>query len=297
MDFCLTFASSVLRTPGQRRHSGQPQEVSFFPENNVCSIFKNITTPYGNGRAVLTHLLKQSWHRCPQQRFLTPLPLTLGVPKACHSEGWAQYQVTIAASPPSSLPALLVTVTRHFGFVVPPPTARPCSCSAQVAYALSRSSLLQRMRDWVGPGGPARVAIGVDIKHRGPKGEMPRIEVMLQLRGQSSPSATVQCGADSGCCSPGMYDSTLFVPVNELLFGSPWFLRLLISMQLAVVVPLVGVVLGGLFAARDVLRGRRSLASVASSCLRSLRGPWWGVVPLDTYRIRSRVLMAMKNMD
>lgn len=129
-----------------------------------------------------------------------------------------------------------------------------------------------------GPSGPARVAIGVKIKHGKPPGEMPRVELLLQLRGQNGLSATVQCGAGSACRSPYMYDSILFVPVNELLHGSPLLLRLLISLYLAVVTPLTSVVMGGLFALWDVFCGRRRVAEVGSACRRSLRGPWWDVL-------------------
>lgn len=162
----------------------------------------------------------------------------------------------------------------------------------EVAYSQEKSDLLDRMTVWVGPGGPAHVAIGVKIQYGRPPGEMPTVEVLLQLRGQSMP-ASVDCGADSECYSPGIFKTTLFIPVHELLYGTPWFLRLLVNMQLAVVVPMVSVVMGGPYALWDVLCGRRQLGDVVSACLRSLRGPWWGVVPLDAYWIRSAVKVSV----
>lgn len=135
------------------------------------------------------------------------------------------------------------------------------------------------------------MALGVDIEHTtNPQpGEVPRIEVLLQRRGEPRPRVVAQCGAGSGCTTYGMYDSTLYLPVDELLYGVPYLLRLAVKVLLAVWVPLIGVLLGGLCGVWSVLRGRRSVLSVACGFVRSLWGPWWGVVPLDLYIVRDAV--------
>ncbi|KAG2423958.1 hypothetical protein HXX76_014899 [Chlamydomonas incerta] len=165
----------------------------------------------------------------------------------------------------------------------------------EVAYSQRRRDHSQRRRDleqvmagWVGPAGPARVVVGVDIQCPHPTNTPPRLEVLLQLGGQARPGAVVQYGAGSGCVSPYMYDHTLWVPVNELLYGVPWTVRLLVSLYLAWIVPVLSVLWGGHFAVEDVLRGRRRLLDVVCATVRSLGGPWWGAVPLDTFEIRTR---------
>ncbi|KXZ40882.1 hypothetical protein GPECTOR_1554g716 [Gonium pectorale] len=156
----------------------------------------------------------------------------------------------------------------------------------EVAFSQNREALENKLRVWAGA---ALVAIGVDVEYPAPAGAAPQMSVLMQLPGRQQPSAVVDCGAGSGCVAPAMLGYTIFVPVDKLLAGAPWLTRLLISTQLAVQVPLYSIVYGGACAAWDVLVGRRSLLDVAGAGVRSLRGPWWGVVPLDAFVIRSAV--------
>ncbi|KXZ51510.1 hypothetical protein GPECTOR_12g473 [Gonium pectorale] len=144
----------------------------------------------------------------------------------------------------------------------------------EVAYSGSRRDLEDGLACWAAPAGPARVAIGIDVEYGTQPGAVPQVDVLMQLAGESRPSVVVSCGAGSGCRSPAMYDHTIFVPVDELLYGAPWLTRVLVSMQLAALVPIYSVAWGGLHAACDVLRGRRSPLSVARAGVRSLFGPW-----------------------
>ncbi|KXZ44923.1 hypothetical protein GPECTOR_60g700 [Gonium pectorale] len=140
----------------------------------------------------------------------------------------------------------------------------------EVAFSQESEALANKLRVWAGA---ALVAIGVDVEYPAPTGAAPRMTVLMQLPGQQQPSAVVECGAGSGCVAPAMLGYTIFVPVDKLLAGAPWLTRLLISMQLAVQVPLYSIVRGGACAAWDVLVGRRSLLDVANAGVRSLRGP------------------------
>ncbi|PNH09720.1 hypothetical protein TSOC_003637 [Tetrabaena socialis] len=163
----------------------------------------------------------------------------------------------------------------------------------EVAYQEPRQELEDNLARWTAPAGPARVALGVDVEY-GTGPVAPRVEVLMQLEGERRPSVVLRCGAGSGCRSPAMYDHTLFVPVDKLLYGAPWLTRTLICVQLAVQVPVYSIVWGGVHAVGDVLCGRRSLRDVASASVRSLFGPWWGVVPLDAFVIRSAVLGGLR---
>ena len=63
-------------------------------------------------------------------------------------------------------------------------------------------------------------------------------------------------------------------------------------MALSVLVPLHTILNGGLAAVRSVAQRQRSVMDVLRSCVRAMAGPWWGVVPLDTWFIRRAVLRA-----
>lgn len=163
----------------------------------------------------------------------------------------------------------------------------------QVAHIRSRRDLEADMARWVYPTGPARLVLGIDIERTAnPQPDtLPRIEVLLQRRGEPRPSVVAPCGAGSDCTTYGMYDSTLYLPVDELLYGLPYILRLAVKVQLAIMVPLVAVLWGGVCAVLSVLRGRRSVLGVVGGFVRSLWGPWWGVVPLDLYTVRDAVYL------
>ncbi|KAG2482619.1 hypothetical protein HYH03_018461 [Edaphochlamys debaryana] len=156
----------------------------------------------------------------------------------------------------------------------------------EMGYVRPRPRLLAALADWTAPVGPARVSIALSIDIDTPAGTPPGIEVMMQLEGQQRPSVTISCGAGSGCRSWALYDYTLFVPLAGVLYGAPRLTWVLAHVWLAVFVPLYSVTWGVLYAALDLLYGRRTILGVASACLRSLRGPWWGVVPLDTFKVR-----------
>ncbi|PNH11889.1 hypothetical protein TSOC_001214 [Tetrabaena socialis] len=166
----------------------------------------------------------------------------------------------------------------------------------EVAHAQTLDSLLRRLNLWASPRGPgpARVSLGVKIEYGEYGPPPPTIDVYLQLAGQQRPSGMVSCGAGSGCRAPCMYDHTLFLPVNELLFGAPWLTRVLVCLVLAALVPARSLVWGGMIAAWDVLQGRRSVLHVSSACVRSLFGPWWGVVPVDAFHIRKAMFSSLR---
>ncbi|KAG2494007.1 hypothetical protein HYH03_007934 [Edaphochlamys debaryana] len=159
----------------------------------------------------------------------------------------------------------------------------------ETAYTEGRKSLEESMALWCGPHGPAKVAIGIDVQYCPPQPLAPRVEVLMQLEGEQRPSVLVSCGAGSGCRSPAMYEHTLFVPLRLVLYGTPWLTQMLIAAWLAVVIPVYSITWGAFYAVQDVLCGRRSVLSLAGACVRSLRGPWWGMVPVDTFEIRSAV--------
>ncbi len=177
------------------------------------------------------------------------------------------------------------------------PGAAAPNAVVEVAYSQSRANLLLVMVRWTAPAGPARVVFGVDVQYPPPPNGPPRIEVLMQLAGQTRPSAIVSCGGGSGCISPAMHKYTIFVPLHELLFGVPWPTRLAISLQLAVTVPVYSVLRGVMYAAADVLYGRRSLRQVVWAGMQSLVGPWWGVVPLDTFAVRRMVLSGLRRRE
>eukprot|EP00195_Chlamydomonas_chlamydogama_P005112 CAMPEP_0202904336 /NCGR_PEP_ID=MMETSP1392-20130828/28875_1 /ASSEMBLY_ACC=CAM_ASM_000868 /TAXON_ID=225041 /ORGANISM="Chlamydomonas chlamydogama, Strain SAG 11-48b" /LENGTH=289 /DNA_ID=CAMNT_0049591907 /DNA_START=227 /DNA_END=1093 /DNA_ORIENTATION=+ len=140
----------------------------------------------------------------------------------------------------------------------------------QVAYEQHQPSLCERMAKWTRPNGPSRVTIGVKVSY--PTTES--VEAFIQLSGQTSASAGVQFGAHSACISPGMYDYQLFLPVEHLLHGLPWWKLQLISAALCIMTVLYSCLWGGLHAVMDMLCFRRHVWDVVLSCSRAMRGPW-----------------------
>lgn len=161
----------------------------------------------------------------------------------------------------------------------------------EVAYAKSRSSLLQAMSRWAAPSGPARLVFGVDVQYPPPAGVPPRIAIFMQRPGQQ-PAVAVSCGAGSGCIAPALREYTIFLPLDDVLFGVSWLTRTVISLQLAVLVPLYSLY-GCVYALFDVLCGRRSVWQLVKASFQSMGGPWWGVVPLDTFEVRRKVFMQL----
>jgi hypothetical protein len=162
----------------------------------------------------------------------------------------------------------------------------------EVAYSQSRRRLFEAMSRWTAPSGPARLVFGVDVQYPPPAGVPPRIDIFMQRPGQQQPEVVVACGAGSGCIAPALREYTIFLPFHDVLFGVSWLTRTAISIQLAVMVPLYSMY-GGLYAVWDVLCGRRSVWRLAQACVRSMGGPWWGVVPLDTFQVRQEVFMEL----
>ncbi|KAG2424525.1 hypothetical protein HXX76_014406 [Chlamydomonas incerta] len=155
------------------------------------------------------------------------------------------------------------------------------------------STHLFRAMSWfAAPSGPARLVFGVDVQYPPPAGAPPRIEIFMQRPGQQPDFVTVSCGAGSGCVAPALREYTIFLPLHDVLFGVSWLTRAVISAQLAVLVPLYSLY-GCLYAVCDVLRGRRSAWQLAKACVRSMWGPWWGVVPLDAFQVRHAVFMQL----
>lgn len=177
------------------------------------------------------------------------------------------------------------------------PGADAPNAVVEIAYSQSSADLLRIMARWTAPAGPARVVFGVDVQYPPPPTGPPRIKVSMQLAGETKPSVNVRCGVDSGCISPAMHDYTIFVPLRQLLFGVPWPTRLAISLQLMVTVPFYSGLRGVTYAAADVLYRRRGLWEVVWAGMRSLAGPWWGVVPLDTYAVRRKVLSGLRRRE
>lgn len=165
----------------------------------------------------------------------------------------------------------------------------------EVAYRQSRPRLFEAMSRWPAPGlcsGPARLVFGVDVQYPPPAGVPPRIDIFMERPGQQQPEVVVACGAGSGCIAPALREYTIFLPLHDVHFGVSWLTRTAISIQLAVTVPLYSMY-GCPYAVWDVLSGRRSVWQLVKACVRSMGGPWWGVVPLDTFEVRQEVFMEL----